>query len=320
MAYEAPRLGRPPKERFWEKVDKTSGQNDCWLWLGSKDRKGYGKFWMDGKVRTAHRVAYAWAKGEILDGIDLDHTCQIPQCVNPEHLVPVSASLNSRLRWERESKPLLAVPTLGANAKRRTPAERLWEKVDKQGPEDCWLWLASFQGPYPSFSVNRKSVLAHRFSWELHNGPIKPGYTIDHLCRNPACVNPVHLDEVTMGENTRRQPRYQSDTCQKGHKWTAENTYVDPNSLRHCRECTRAGERKRRQTEPYKAVLREQQRRRRRREGMQEREYNPDFYPCGHDRTESNTKRRPNGSTICRECDIARARNWYSRNKGNALA
>lgn len=74
-------------DRFWSKVD-TSG--DCWPWLGSKNPLGYGKFWLDGSLRKAHRVAYEWCVGPIPDGLHIDHLCRNPSCVNPAHLEAVT--------------------------------------------------------------------------------------------------------------------------------------------------------------------------------------------------------------------------------------
>ncbi len=71
------------EERFWAKVHKGS---NCWLWTGSKDSWGYGTFWIEGKTKGTHRVAYELEYGPIVDGLFVCHTCDVPNCVNPEHL------------------------------------------------------------------------------------------------------------------------------------------------------------------------------------------------------------------------------------------
>lgn len=78
--------------RFWSKVQQSA---DCWLWAASTDRDGYGRFWMDGRLRCAHRVAYEWAHGPIASGLELDHRCRQPACVRPDHLEPVTPRVNT---------------------------------------------------------------------------------------------------------------------------------------------------------------------------------------------------------------------------------
>lgn len=57
----------------------------CWLWSGGYDKDGYGNFYINRKPNRAHRVSYRIFKGEIGDRLVLHH-CDVPSCVNPEHL------------------------------------------------------------------------------------------------------------------------------------------------------------------------------------------------------------------------------------------
>src|ERR1051326_2493639 len=85
--------------------------------------------------------------------------------------------------------------------KRRDPADRLWEKVDKT--ESCWLLRGTkgYGNIHISTSPGREiKVPAHRFVYELLVGPVPDGLVLDHLCRVKNCVNPAHLEPVTNWE------------------------------------------------------------------------------------------------------------------------
>lgn len=71
-------------KRFWNKVEKT---NTCWLWTASKSHNGYGVIWIKdiGNVRV-HRFSWELHVGPIPDGLCVLHKCDVPACVNPEHL------------------------------------------------------------------------------------------------------------------------------------------------------------------------------------------------------------------------------------------
>jgi len=88
--------GRPrvdPAERFWPNVEKT---DECWIWKGGANKRGYGSFF-DGvwNVR-AHRYSYELAIGPIPPGLHLDHLCRNTRCVRPDHLEPVTGEENHR--------------------------------------------------------------------------------------------------------------------------------------------------------------------------------------------------------------------------------
>jgi len=86
---------------------------------------------------------------------------------------------------------------------------RFWSQVDRGA--DCWLWVGHRnRDGYGHFKVtdrpgHYRTVLAHRWSWEATHGPVPAGLTLDHLCGQPACVRPEHLEPCTNAENLRRR-------------------------------------------------------------------------------------------------------------------
>lgn len=119
------------------------------------------------------------------------------------------------------------------------PVIRLYKKTVKVG--SCWHWTGA-KNPkgYGNFSVGGVQVSVHRFSYELYNGHIPEGLTVDHSCNNTSCINPDHLRLMT---NERNNARGQSpsaknarkERCPKGHHYTKYMVKGKPR--RECLTC-----------------------------------------------------------------------------------
>ena len=72
-------------------------ESGCWLWIGGASRFGYGAYWhpVEKRLVTAHRFSYECLKGEIPAGLQIDHLCRVPCCVNPDHLEAVTPKENT---------------------------------------------------------------------------------------------------------------------------------------------------------------------------------------------------------------------------------
>jgi hypothetical protein len=142
--------------------------------------------------------------------------------------------------------------------------ERLWARVDKRGPSDCWPW----GGPPTAQGYGQISVggpeLVHRVIYQLVKGEIPKGFHVDHTCHNEdlscpggkeclhrRCCNPAHLEAVPPKENSERAhgPRNrgsQKTHCPQNHKYDEKNTMWIKKvrrgktyDTRMCRTCNR---------------------------------------------------------------------------------
>jgi hypothetical protein len=94
------------EQRFWKKVDKRS-EDECWLWTGAKNKKGYGSIGAGGrhgKYTLAHRVSYQLANNDLTDADYVLHSCDNPSCVNPKHLRKGTCSENIKEAYDKGRK------------------------------------------------------------------------------------------------------------------------------------------------------------------------------------------------------------------------
>lgn len=121
-----------------------------------------------------------------------------------------------------------------------THADRFWAKVEKT--DSCWLWHGALHAGGRTGYGWTGSELAHRFAYESLHGPIPDSLTLDHLCRVRLCVNPNHLEPVTIAVNTLRGEAptvvaHRTGVCGRGHRLTGANLYITPNGRQRCRAC-----------------------------------------------------------------------------------
>jgi hypothetical protein len=153
----------------------------------------------------------------------------------------------------------------------------------------CWTWTTgTTPAGYATINVRGKTFYVHRFMYELERGPIPPGLELDHLCRNRACCNPLHLEAVSRSENivrgilpiqntARRRTR-----CPLGHALSGDNLYIKPKTGQRICRCCQAAKKKK------------------------------DCCLRGHALIADNVRIRLNGQRVCLTCDRAyRARRGF---------
>lgn len=107
--------------RFWSKVQKGDG---CWVWIGARNKAGYGNFWLNGFYLNAHVASWIFHFGPVAGGLFVLHQCDNPSCVRPDHLFTGTSQDNTQdmMRKGRHSYTLPPI-RFGTN----NPASKLTE-------------------------------------------------------------------------------------------------------------------------------------------------------------------------------------------------
>ncbi len=131
--------------------------------------------------------------------------------------------------------------------------EQFWAKVQRAGPDECWLWTggvtkAKHSQDYGIWHINNSTLhlRPHRVAYTLLIGPIDWPLTLDHVagrCTSTLCCNPAHLEPVTTADNVRRYYLAQTH-CKRGHQIE-----------RHGRSCRLCGNMKKRESNARKSII-----------------------------------------------------------------
>lgn len=138
---------------------------------------------------------------------------------------------------------------------------RFWNKTIREGPipeyaahlGSCWIWNGSLSCEGYGIFILRGHIPigAHVFSYKIAHGEVEPGKQIDHLCRVRCCVNPSHLEAVTIRVNVLRgegicAQNARKTHCKRGHPFDGTNLRTTPNGERICRQCRKEDSQRRR--------------------------------------------------------------------------
>ena len=116
-----------------------------------------------------------------------------------------------------------------------------WSNV-KIMPGDCWIWEGGINQGYGMWGMAGRQTYAHRWSYEFEIDDIPERHHIHHLCAQRLCVNPVHLECISIEDHARIHGR--KETCKRGHDYS--DSYIRKDGNRQCRECGRETARVRR--------------------------------------------------------------------------
>lgn len=147
----------------------------------------------------------------------------------------------------------MTTPSLDALLKIASLRERFESYVMPEPNSGCWLWIGPLNGKgygrlWLAGNWRKRTMGAHRYSYLMARGPIPEGLVLDHLCRVPCCVNPDHLEPVTIRENAIRgvgpvvsRAYWAARThCRKGHPVTPENIKIRGSTgERICKVCVK---------------------------------------------------------------------------------
>jgi hypothetical protein len=206
---QAKRDGLPLIERI-DRMSMPEPNSGCWIWLGTGTRTGHGAIRLGRKMVGAHRASWLAHRGSVPNGLHVLHSCDVPCCVNPDHLHLGTAKQNSEevaARNRRRSGAWRSTSSVAmSNAVDRramSPQQRI-ESLSVPIPEcGCWIFLGALRLGYGRLKNHKtgRHESTHRLSWQAYRGAIPNGAMVLHTCDTPSCVNPDHLFLGTQSDN-----------------------------------------------------------------------------------------------------------------------
>ena len=148
------------------------------------------------------------AKKEGFYGMD----CRVKGCSRPVMIKKrrlCGGHYGQYTRGEKLRRLARSVPIVNADG-RKTSIEEYLEEYIRRSDKGCWVWTGNISrngyGLMSGLRMGKKGkVFAHRVAWAIHNGfkitELPARLSIDHICRNRACVNPAHLTLMTVAKN-----------------------------------------------------------------------------------------------------------------------
>lgn len=206
---------------------------------------GYSR-WFEWPVTTGRE---ARARSEAREAEAYNHAAAILAALPEWMLVRKDESIWAALEADPLFRSSMAAAEAGIEAGRTTKYELVPNaeiaRLRTDAERGCWIWPRGKNAEgYGTLHRDGRSLMAHRASFEAFWGPIPEGMTLDHLCRNPSCVRPDHLEAVSERENILRgtsgsAANARKTECPQGHPYDFKNTYLW-RGKRSCKTCQRA--------------------------------------------------------------------------------